>query len=929
MQNMSKTNSARAYPQSDAQQPVSIAVNELETQINLRMATLNVSTIKGKESKIADVMNEYKINIMCVQETRLKGEDVKEIGKGFTLFYTGTESKYGVGIILGEELTKQMKNVERVSDRLMMVKIMVDTEVVNIVSAYAPQRNLKKSQKEKFFEQLGDLLIRSEKCFIGADLNGHVGEKTDGFEGVHGGFGFGKRNEAGKKILEFAKDFDLSIVNTYFNKDKEHIISYKSSGHETQIDYILTRKEDNQEVEDCQAIPVKSVAKQHRMIIADIKRPIKKTEIPAAMKRIRTWELKGRRHSFNEEVSKEMKKSEDPSWERFRDVVTKALENVCGESQEPRETWWWIEKLKKAAEDEKERFKDWQKDIANAEKKQRYEESNEVGKDIVAEVEEKAEIYVSVIRDSAGKELVENVEIQNRFKEYYGNPPHMESLSDPLPAADPVDCPEPQVTIDDVKTAIKNTKPGQAGGPSQITADVIKMMDRNDEWLWQVITKIWNEKKIPNDLKKSIIVPTYKQKGDMQECKNYRGLKLLEPVLKIIESILEKRLREYIKIDQIQFGWMPGRGTLDAIFIMRQVQEKALEWNRKQYLAFFDLEDTFDSAPRELIYWSLRKKKVPEECISMVKAIYEGATTVVKCNGGLSESFEMKVGLHRGSELSPLLFATILDALIEETEGDLPCEMLYADDLVIYADDEKSLQENVWKLQRCMERGGLLVNTAKAEVMVSSKERENINVVDRQNNQLKQTGTLKCFGSTLTETGSCQAEVEIRVEAAENKWRELTPVICDKQMSLTLRAKVYKSMVRPVLLYGAGTWATKRSDLQLLKKTEMKMLEDMGKWDNSSEGEASSEKIRVELGVAEIENKVKEARLEMFGHVKRSDGCIKAAYEMKMKGKRGRGRPEQRWIDCVSKDLQEEELKESDAMDCERWTEMIQLPKFM
>ena len=126
-----------------------------------------------------------------------------------------------------------------------------------------------------------------------------------------------------------------------------------------------------------------------------------------------------------------------------------------------------------------------------------------------------------------------------------------------------------------VTTAIKNMKRKKARGPSKITADVIKMMDKNAEWLWKITTKIWSEKKIPNDLKRSIMVPIYKQRGDVIEWKNYRGVKLMEHVLKIVESVLQ-RLRKYIKIDQMQFGYMPGRGTVDAIFILRQVQQENL-----------------------------------------------------------------------------------------------------------------------------------------------------------------------------------------------------------------------------------------------------------------------------------------------------------------------------------------------------------------
>ena len=179
---MREKKSARAYPASDVQQQVSSAVK------NERMATWNISSMTGKGNEVADVMRRRRIDIMCVQETRWEGQSTREIGEGFKLFCTESEKRNGVGIVLDEELKKQVTNFQGVPDRLMMAKIIVDTEVVNIVSAYAPQQGCNTLEKEEFLEQLEDLVrpvIRSEKCFIGAGLNGHVGEKKDGFEGVH------------------------------------------------------------------------------------------------------------------------------------------------------------------------------------------------------------------------------------------------------------------------------------------------------------------------------------------------------------------------------------------------------------------------------------------------------------------------------------------------------------------------------------------------------------------------------------------------------------------------------------------------------------------------------------------------------------------------------------------------------------------------
>ena len=60
-------------------------------------------------------------------------------------------------------------------------------------------------------------------------------------------------------------------------------------------------------------------------------------------------------------------------------------------------------------------------------------------------------------------------------------------------------------------------------------------------------------------------MPIYKQKGDPLECGNYRGIKLLEHGMKILEKIIEGRLRKTVEIDPMQFGLMPGRGTIDAM----------------------------------------------------------------------------------------------------------------------------------------------------------------------------------------------------------------------------------------------------------------------------------------------------------------------------------------------------------------------------
>ena len=144
-------------------------------------------------------------------------------------------------------------------------------------------------------------------------------------------------------------------------------------------------------------------------------------------------------------------------------------------------------------------------------------------------------------------------------------------------------------------------------------------------------------------------------------------------------------IRQLVSIDDSQFGFVLGRGTTDAIFVVRQLQEKYLAANKRLYMAFVDLE-AFDRGPRKVIWWALRKLGVEEWIVPLVQGMYANARSRVRVGEGYSEEFEVKVGVHQGSVLSPLLFIIVLEALSPEFRSGVPWEDLYADDLVIIAE---------------------------------------------------------------------------------------------------------------------------------------------------------------------------------------------------------------------------------------------------
>src|SRR5664279_4118418 len=95
----------------------------------------------------------------------------------------------------------------------------------------------------------------------------------------------------------------------------------------------------------------------------------------------------------------------------------------------------------------------------------------------------------------------------------------------------------------------------------------------------------------------------YKGKGDVLECGSYRGIKLLEHVMKILEGVIDGRVRRIVKVDDMQLGFTAGKGTTDAIFVVMQLQEIYLAKKKDLWMAFVDLEKAFDRVPREVVWW--------------------------------------------------------------------------------------------------------------------------------------------------------------------------------------------------------------------------------------------------------------------------------------------------------------------------------------
>jgi hypothetical protein len=929
----------------------------------------------GRSREVAEVLKRRKVDIACVQETKWKGSKAKTIGDGYKMIYHGEDSRRnGVGVILESGMAGNVVDVKRINDRLIGVKLIIEGEVVNILAAYAPQTGCPDVEKDQFWDSLESTVgqvPKEETLIIGGDLNGHVGKSRDGYDRVHGGHGFGCKNEAGETILQTALALDMGICNTYFRKKDEHLITYKSGGARAQIDYILTRRTDIARVKNCKVIPGESATAQHRLTVADM---YMKVEVSKRRKvtqpRIKWHKLgvDGNAESFKNIVIEAVteahqngllieQQSPDEMWKVFESVMQSAAKEIVGESRgKPfldKETWWWNGLVQEDLKLKKELFKKAQK-TGDPGDKANYLLAKKKAKQAVAKAKHDAynglyqrletkegekEIYrlakrrdrasrdidiVKCIKNSRSEVLTDDTMIKNRWKSYFE-----ELLNTENPREARNDEPEDNiglvnaVEVEEVRKSIRAMKNGKAVGPDEIPIEAWKALgDEGIMLLTKLLNTIMIQETMPNSWRNSTLVPIYKNKGDIQECGNYRAIKLLPHTMKLWERVVDKRIRQETDISENQFGFMPGRSTTDAIFALRTLVEKYREWRRDLEMVFIDLEKAYDRVPRDLIWWALRRKQVPVKYIRVVQDMYRECCTRVRTSCGTTDGINVEVGLHQGSVLSPYLFITIMDELTKAIQKEVPWAMVFADDIVLVSESIEDLQLELDAWRKELEANGLKISRTKTERMsyrFSGQPADPQSMLKCGEDEVKRVQKFKYLGSYFHESGEIDVDVEHRVKCGWQKWREATGVICDRRIPHRLKGKFYRTAIRPALTYGAECWAAKRAHEQKLHAAEMRMLRWMS--GVTLKDKMRNEHVRGSLRVAPIADKMREARLRWFGHVeRRSEGhVIRRIQTMVVEGKRRRGRPAKRWLDAVKVDMEATGVTVNDAADRSRW----------
>jgi hypothetical protein len=378
------------------------------------------------------------------------------------------------------------------------------------------------------------------------------------------------------------------------------------------------------------------------------------------------------------------------------------------------------------------------------------------------------------------------------------------------------------ITIAEIKQVIKNLKNNKASGNDMILNE---MLIHGQSVLLPALAKLFNlilnSKRFPTKWNFSAITPLHK-KGSIYDPDNYRGISITSCLGKCFTSVLSNRLVEFIKENNLitdhQAAFKKKSRTSDHIFTLKSIINKQCIKNKgKLYTCFVDFRKAFDSVWRDALLYKLLKLGIRGNFYSVIKHMYTNTMSCVKLPNGLSDYFQMELGIRQGDCLSPILFNLFINDIGEifnDTTAPISIgtfklnHLLYADDLVLVSKTKEGLQNCLNKLHDYVNKWNLEVNINKTNVVIFQKYGKKLkHDFYLGNSQISCSNTYNYLGITFENNCTFkQAAMDLKSKATKATFSLLSTLTSNNYMDIQLHLNLFDKIIKPISNYACEIW---------------------------------------------------------------------------------------------------------------------------
>lgn len=332
----------------------------------------------------------------------------------------------------------------------------------------------------------------------------------------------------------------------------------------------------------------------------------------------------------------------------------------------------------------------------------------------------------------------------------------------------------------------------------------------------------------PDSWTEGILIPIHKQ-GNSADPNNYRGITLNSCLGKLFCHVLNERISKFLDdksfIGREQAGFRKNHRTSDQIFILKTIIDKYIHKNgkgNKLYACFIDFRKAFDTVWHEGLFLKLQRAGINGKIYDLIRSMYQNSISRVKCKNTLTDSIDIKQGVHQGSVLSPLLFNIFINDIGNTLLTDAAPilydskvnHLLYADDLVLLSTTEEGLQRNIDRVHEYCTNWGLTINTDKSKVMTFSKTGRIFKdrfrfVVGKYD--LEYVNQYKYLGVIFTNNAKFSVAEKTLSMKASRALFSIKQSVFDKSIKPSSLLHIFDALVKPIALYNSEIWLGHKS----------------------------------------------------------------------------------------------------------------------